>query len=144
MATNITNSSNTKKARPLLFTVPLGIDDRNELEELAAIQNVSMAAATRSSIHAALCSAKKDQTTDANDAITKDQFALMNTLLAIYQEITVIRSNTNNILKAIPLNQEILLDKLTPTVTNDSAVLQTIEELTKNAPYLSKRRSKNE
>jgi hypothetical protein len=99
-ALNNSQSTHTKD-KSTIFNFPLSKPGRNQLEELASIWGVSLASAIRRSIDNALTIARVNTKT-ANDTeqSMQSKVAMLEALLSLHKELSVIRTNTEKIIVA--------------------------------------------
>lgn len=96
---NITQSTYTKNNSTTIFNFPLNKPGRNQLEELATIWGLSMAATIRRSIDLAMNTAKENDETSQNTEL-QSKVSILETLLAMHADLSVIKNNTDKLLTA--------------------------------------------
>ena len=93
------------KARVPIFNFPLSEAVRSQIEELATLWDVSLAAAIRRSIDAAYNNAEIQEQAPKESA-KQSKIAILETLIAIHTDLAATKANTAKILAAISVDQE--------------------------------------
>jgi hypothetical protein len=111
--------SKRTKTKTVIFNFPLSQAVRDQIEELANLWDLSLAAVIRRSIDTAHIAEKTQTPTVAQEAIKQDNIAILETLITIHTDLATTKSNMDSILTGMSIQKDVLtkLEKLSHDVT---------------------------